>query len=127
MSENLEYFPFKKEPTSIEIVSYVKEFFKKQNSLAIGLHGGCYYKTPDGEKCPIGCLIPDESYHPSMEDKDIYDLLCSTNQKNLPKYFADNEDLLNHLQRKHDESNSLKYFLDSLEQLEKDMKCQKKK
>lgn len=28
---------------------------------------GCLYRSPEGLKCAIGCLIPDEKYSPSME------------------------------------------------------------
>ncbi len=34
------------------------------NSLPI-----CAYRTPDGNKCAIGCLIPDELYEKDMEGK----------------------------------------------------------
>jgi hypothetical protein len=29
--------------------------------------GHCMYRNPDGLKCAIGCLIPDEVYTPDME------------------------------------------------------------
>ena len=29
--------------------------------------GSCRYKTPDGLKCAVGCLIPDELYNEKME------------------------------------------------------------
>lgn len=38
---------------------------------AIDEGGSCCYRTPDGRKCAIGCLIPDERYDPSMEGKVI--------------------------------------------------------
>ena len=32
---------------------------------------GCRYRTPDGLKCAVGCLIPDELYDPKMEGKTV--------------------------------------------------------
>ncbi len=29
----------------------------------------CLYRSPDGKKCAIGCLIPDEKYNPDFENK----------------------------------------------------------
>ena len=31
----------------------------------------CVYRSKDGLKCAIGCLIPDENYTPEMERKSI--------------------------------------------------------
>lgn len=31
----------------------------------------CAYRTDQGLKCAIGCLIPDDKYDPKMEGKDI--------------------------------------------------------
>ena len=33
------------------------------------LEGRCKYRGPDGTKCAIGCLIPDEKYTPALEGK----------------------------------------------------------
>jgi hypothetical protein len=33
-------------------------------------HNGCFYRTSDGRKSAIGCLIPDEIYSGSLEDYD---------------------------------------------------------
>jgi len=32
---------------------------------------GCCYRTPDGLKCAIGCLITDVEYNPKMEHKNV--------------------------------------------------------
>lgn len=32
-----------------------------------GYAGSCSYRTPDGKKCAIGCLIDDEHYSPKFE------------------------------------------------------------
>lgn len=28
---------------------------------------GCWYRSPSGKKCAVGCLIPDELYNPQVE------------------------------------------------------------
>lgn len=33
--------------------------------------GRCRYRAPDGSKCAIGCLIPDELYRPDLEGSNI--------------------------------------------------------
>ena len=37
-------------------------------------HNGCFYKTMDGRKSALGCLIPDEYYYDSLEDRNPADL-----------------------------------------------------
>jgi len=34
----------------------------------------CLYRSPNGLKCAIGCLIPDELYDPEFEGKTVIDL-----------------------------------------------------
>lgn len=36
--------------------------------------GECKYRGPNGTKCPIGALIPDELYVPEMDDAGAYDI-----------------------------------------------------
>lgn len=31
--------------------------------------GACMYRGPDGLKCAVGCLIPDDDYRPEMESQ----------------------------------------------------------
>jgi hypothetical protein len=38
---------------------------------ATSSYGGCYYRSPEGKKCTIGLLIPDELYNSTMEFEDI--------------------------------------------------------
>ncbi len=46
-------------------------------------HNGCFYRTGDGRKSAIGCLIPDEIYSDALEDCD---------PSNLPRYVLDEMD-----------------------------------
>ena len=70
--------------------------------------GMCVYRGPDGLKCAVGALIPDEAYDPRMED--IYasmviaqfDDLEFLKEANLE---VNGERLLDVLQELHDSSN----------------------
>lgn len=35
----------------------------------------CYYRMPDGAKCALGVLIPNECYTPEMEHNDVHWLI----------------------------------------------------
>lgn len=60
----------------------------------------CAYRTPDGKKCAIGCLIPDELYDQGMEG---YSVSCLVDAKFLlPSFFNRNLRLLSSLQSVHD-------------------------
>lgn len=63
--------------TPQEIFDAVCDHLAKQKKRAAREHGGCYYRTPDGLKCAVGCLIPDELYDRRMDsfyddDEDNY-------------------------------------------------------
>lgn len=34
--------------------------------------GGCMYRSPNGDKCAIGCLIPDELYNKDIEGLSVF-------------------------------------------------------
>lgn len=52
--------------TNQQVFSIVYLHLISQNSKA-ARDGKCYYRTPDGRKCAIGILIPDENYDQSLE------------------------------------------------------------
>ena len=67
----------------------------------------CRYRTPDGLKCFVGALIPDDRYHPAMEGNSVADLLAG--RSFIPDYLLlENEsphiqeDFYSHLQEIHD-------------------------
>lgn len=47
----------------------VKAHLLSQNKRAVSKDGDCLYRAPDGSKCAIGCLIPDDKYSPEFEHK----------------------------------------------------------
>ena len=54
----------------------------KQGKKAVGSYDGssysetvCKYRSKDGLKCAVGCLIPDEMYDPLMEGHGVDHLL----------------------------------------------------
>jgi hypothetical protein len=55
-----------------DIFNKVAAHLLKQNkaSMIIGAHSFplCKYRSFDGLKCAIGCLIPDEDYDPAIDD-----------------------------------------------------------
>lgn len=62
--------------TNQEIYDEVVTFLVKQGKRASG-QGSCMYRTENGLKCAIGCLIPDELYKYDMEGPGIVTLLNS--------------------------------------------------
>ena len=60
--------------TRQEIFDKVVAHFAVQREAAAE-YGTCMYRTPDGRKCAIGALIPDEVYSQRLEDKSVGTLL----------------------------------------------------
>ena len=64
---------------------------------------GCQYRGPDGLKCAVGALIPDELYNERMESKNIYSLIKDGKFPALTELFAGiNIHVLSDLQDTHD-------------------------
>lgn len=59
----------------------------------------CRYRTPEGLKCAVGCLIEDEEYQPEMEGRGVHTL---AGLGLLPSRLSPFVDLLKALQRIHD-------------------------
>ncbi len=52
---------------------------RKATELAAISHGGdsmlrCRYRTDDGLRCAVGCLIPDEVYTPAIEGVTVFEV-----------------------------------------------------
>lgn len=54
--------------TKQTIYDRIKEHLLKQNKQSVTAGGGCKYRGPDGLKCAIGALIPDECYLPIFDE-----------------------------------------------------------
>lgn len=53
--------------TSQEIYDTVVQHLRNQGKKALAPDGSCMYRNTFGEKCAIGCLIPDKFYSTSLE------------------------------------------------------------
>lgn len=81
----------------------------------------CRYRAPNGDKCAIGCLIPDELYTPSIEGNNVQ----SFNVKKIlyqlyPEMTSNDLLFLIHLQEAHDVidgSNFISYLNDVMEDI----------
>lgn len=58
--------------SKLEIITKIREHFSEQGALAWDDKAEiCKYRTPNGQKCAVGALIPDELYDPSYEGKAV--------------------------------------------------------
>lgn len=80
-----------------EIFDIVVTHLYAQGKQAEDGENGCQYRTDAGLKCAVGCLIPDDQYHPDMEGTPV-DILGSR----LPAYLRPHVQLLDVLQLVHD-------------------------
>jgi hypothetical protein len=62
----------------------------------------CDYHAPDGTRCAVGVLIPDELYAPSMEGRRIGSTLCGHRARLRGLFDGVHLGLLDALQRAHD-------------------------
>ena len=44
---------------------------RRQNVKALGNYGLCVYRSSNGRKCAVGCLISDDRYSPSLEGQSL--------------------------------------------------------
>lgn len=54
--------------TRQNILDVASEHLLKQNRKSMSMDGHCLYRSPTGQKCAIGALIPDERYCISLEN-----------------------------------------------------------
>lgn len=92
--------------TEQEIFDKVVNHLLTQNFQSMGYVGAdeyddeiCAYRSSEGLKCAIGCLIPDDLYDMGMESLSISSL-CR--EFKLPDFFFENQSLLELLQYIHD-------------------------
>ena len=68
----------------------------KQGRPAKDELGTCFYRSPEGLSCAVGCRIPDEMYRKSMEGT------CVSALSGLPQVITKYEDMFDLLQYAHD-------------------------
>lgn len=88
--------------TSQEIFNAVAAHLLKQGKRALMVPGRdrCAYRAPDGCKCAVGRLIPDELYSPAFENWGVERVL--NNSPELSELFLEDLNLLTALQSTHD-------------------------
>jgi hypothetical protein len=57
--------------TKREVFEQVRDHLLSQNAKSVDQRGECKYRSPDGLKCAIGCLIPDDVYTPAIESETV--------------------------------------------------------
>ena len=102
--------------TNQEMFDKVCAHLLTQLSTSLDDTGTCLYRGPDGKKCAIGCLIPDELYTEDLEKKEIRTLLdYSIGNSELSAYLSQfNKDLLIRLQKTHDAYPPTEWYSDLL-------------
>lgn len=87
-----------------EIYDTVKKHLLTQMAKSVHpVEGYCMYRNPNGLKCAVGCLIPDELYDLEM-DTAGKGLSVILQNFSLPLWMRENIGLLLDLQRLHDGS-----------------------
>lgn len=66
-----------------EAFNTIINYFSREGAVLAIKDGlkSCLYRTESGNKCAVGCLIPDELYRPWMEAGRIENLLYTLNSK----------------------------------------------
>lgn len=90
-----------------EIFDTIVNHLRKQGRKALAnpnlasnkVTNACCYRSPNGDKCAAGCLIPDDLYHRNMEGMAIDSLIETVK---FPPYFKANEHLISEMQWIHD-------------------------
>lgn len=89
-----------------EIFDISAKHLLTQNARSNDLSGkGCYYRGVNGLMCAIGCFIPDDKYHISMEGTVEYLIqMVEKGRFDLDKtvFNSYNEELMYDLQKVHD-------------------------
>lgn len=52
-----------------EVFDTILAHLRQQGRAATDEVGDCMYRAPGGLKCAVGVLIPDENYHPELENQ----------------------------------------------------------
>ena len=89
--------------TNQEAFDKVVAFLTKQNCRSMSVNGlYCAYRGIGGMKCAVGCLIPDDEYDPKMDGLGSLDIRSILKDFSIPSLNGIAVDLLESLQRVHD-------------------------
>lgn len=80
--------------TKQEIIDHVYPFIMSQGQ-ASNDDGDCYYRSPHGKMCAVGCLLAEDEYRVDMEHNGVFEI-------NLPERLKSHMSLLAELQALHD-------------------------
>lgn len=82
-----------------EVFDYVVNHLLTQNKQArLADDSDCAYRTEDGLKCAVGCLIPDDLYKPEFERRSYRALIVSE------QFDPTHQELISRLQMLHDDN-----------------------
>jgi hypothetical protein len=89
--------------TRQEIFDIVSRHLLSQGIKSIDMSGTCLYRGPNGLKCAVGCLIPDDLYRQQLEMQgvDACDVLyvledveiCERDDENMIRFLRDLQNL----------------------------------
>lgn len=87
--------------TPQQIFDKVALHLLRQGLVSVNSAGNCLYRSPEGLKCAIGCLIPDERYSPDFEggDANTVDYLIAHNSRFAGALKATGIDTQHHVSR----------------------------
>lgn len=89
-----------------EMLNTVVPFLIRQGKPSMNTKMKCMYRGPDGTKCAIGCMIPDDKYNPSFDICKPLALIM----KQMPEVLGDDIIFLRSVQKCHDEA-GVHYFV----------------
>ena len=83
-----------------ELYDYIGTFLIKQGKQSKD-DNGCVYRSPNGTKCAVGCVLSNSYYRKRM-DNDGYSVLELIENFKLPNFFQKFDEFLDDAQNVHD-------------------------
>lgn len=69
----------------------IRDHLIQQHAQSLDSKGNCAYRTKSGNKCAIGCLIPDTTYIENLEGVGLRNFAYSNNPRNSASTLAQNQ------------------------------------
>jgi hypothetical protein len=90
--------------TNQQVFDFVATHLFAQGRQAKDIDGSCMYRSPEGNACAVGCLIPDDMYKSEMEFRGVVRLVetAALRGYTVPDLIKDKISLLYKLQQTHD-------------------------